>query len=85
MPREGSPRRRRKYLGPESDFYDELKGQVVQVELDRGVSLTARLAWVDRFTIGLADLKTGKRTMWYKHAIRAIERSEKHGASEHSG
>jgi len=85
VPKEGSPKRRKKYLGPESDFYDELKGKVVQVQLDRGAQVVARLVWVDRFTIGLASLTTGKRTMWYKHCIRAIERSGEHGAADHIG
>lgn len=84
MPREGPPKRRKKYLGPESDFYDELKGQIVRVEFDRGTSVIARLVWVDRYTIGLSDLKTGKRSMRYKHCINGIERSEDHGATEHS-
>lgn len=79
------PKKRKKYLGPESDFYDELKGQIVKVGVDDGSDLVARLVWVDRYTIGLKDLVTGKRSMWYKHSIQVIERNEDHGAPGNSG
>lgn len=85
MPKNDAPKKRKKYLGPESDFYDELKGQIVKVEMDDGSDLIARLVWVDRFTIGLMDLGTRKRSMWYKHSIRGVERSEEHGAPGNSG
>ncbi len=54
--------------GPESRFYDGLKGQRVKIVLSRdGTDLTAELIWVDRYTLGLrvdgGDVCINKRSI----------------------
>lgn len=95
MSDKGGPKKRKKYLGPESDFYDELKGKIVRIEFvaeENREPMTAKLDWVDRFTIGLRDMVTGRRFMLFKHVLHSLEKSfsgfegdEKHGTTTDSG
>lgn len=87
MPKDGS-RRRKKYLGPESDFYDNLKGRTVKIEFNTQPprkGLTARLDWVDRYTVGIRDPLSGRRSMLFKKSIHTLERSDDDGTSINSG
>lgn len=89
VPRNGNQKaKRKKYLGPESDFYDECKGKMVRIEFNstpQRESITVRLAWVDRFTIGVLDETTGRKTLLYKSSIHSIERDGNNGRSDNSG
>jgi len=69
---------RKKYLGPESDFYDRCKGEEVQIELlgdDRIQVIRVQLDWVDRYTIGVRDA-LGSKFMVNKSAIRSLGRDK---------
>ncbi len=67
--------------GPESGFFDTLKGQDVLIDLHGGNSADGylgagapvRLLWVDRYTIGIRT-RDGRERMIYKKFIRGIER-----------
>jgi sRNA-binding regulator protein Hfq len=67
--------KRKKYLGPEADFYDQLKKQLVRVDFisEPETFLVGRLEWVDRFTIGISF--ENRMIMYYKHNIFSIQLS----------
>lgn len=80
--------KRKKYLGPESDFFDNLKGRIVKIEFNTVPArkgLLARLDWVDRYTVGVRDPQTGRRIMLYKQSIHTLERSDGDGTAINSG
>lgn len=70
-----SASKRKKYIGPEADFYDSLKKQRVRVEFisEPDTFLDCRLEWVDRFTIGVTF--ENRMVMYYKHNIFSIQLS----------
>jgi hypothetical protein len=74
-------KKRKKYLGPESDFWDQCKGQAVRIEFrQEGVDpVTVRLDWVDRYTVGVRDIKSGQRRMLFKSVLASIERNREDG------
>ena len=43
----------KKSFGPESDFFQKLKGQVIEVSLRTGQLWRGKLLWVDRYSIGI--------------------------------
>ncbi len=71
--------------GPESAYFDTLKGQPVLIDMhgfpppdSQGaleVPLQCRLLWVDRYTIGVR-VRNGRERMIYKKFIRGIERDD---------
>lgn len=89
VPRDGMPRaKRKKYLGPEADFYDTCKGKTVRIAFNTNPErepVTVRLDWVDRFTIGVRDTTTGRKSMLFKKSIHSLERDNGNGSSENSG
>lgn len=89
VPRDGMPKsKRKKYLGPEADYYDTCKGKMVCIEFNTSPprdAVTVRLDWVDRFTIGVRDTTTGKKTMLFKKSIHSIERDGTNGHTDSSG
>lgn len=87
MVREGTTKKRKKYLGPESDFYDEIKGRMIRVEFNTNPPRKAevvKLVWVDRYNIGVCD-PFGRRYMLSKKSIHSLERSVDHGAANNLG
>lgn len=61
--------------GPESAFYDGLKGQDVCIHSDPWNCvdpIRATLLWVDRYSIGVRD-RNGRERMIYKQTIGCIE------------
>lgn len=89
MPRDGVTKKRKKYLGPESDFYDDIKGRAVRIEFNTNPprdSVVVRLDWVDRYTIGVRELAgTHRKYMLSKQSIHSLERSaDDHGATDDS-
>jgi len=79
-----APAAPKKNRGPESDEYNQLKGQLVDVQLIDGVLAVGKLAWVDHYTLGVDVVKVTRerggrhtfdppiRRMIYKHAIIAL-------------
>jgi hypothetical protein len=66
----GGPKKGRK--SPESKFYDMLKGQWVRVVFRTGISaLTAKLLWVDRYSLGLMD-DGGSECLVMKSAVATV-------------
>jgi len=66
---------KKKRRGPESEFYDTLKGSDVVIELRNqppGVPMEreARLVWVDVYSVGLEI--EGERLLLYKSNISTI-------------
>lgn len=58
---------RRRYT-PESEFYDGLKGRIVDIQLmRRNHPITGRLVWVDRYSLGLQVVQVGAITGQVKH------------------
>jgi hypothetical protein len=94
VPEKVGPKKRKKYLGPESDFWDELKGKTVRIQFadTKRPDMVARLDWVDRFTIGLRDTVNGRRFMLFKHVLHSLEKGfsgfegdDKHGTTTDPG
>ena len=71
---------KKKARGPESGFFDTLKGQKVLIDLD-GDALCCTLIWVDVYTIGIRVPETGRERMIYKKYIRGIERDDNAGTA----
>lgn len=66
---------KRKSFGPESDFWNTLKGKRVVIRLRTLTPwLRAELAWVDVFTIGVKEYPNTPVRLIYKQAIESIER-----------
>jgi hypothetical protein len=75
--------KRKKYVGPEADAYDRLKGQDVYIESIMSdpdgnvVEMRGRLKWVDHYTIGImAPPKNNhpeREVIVYKHCIATIQ------------
>ncbi len=78
IPPPPSPKKERnnRIRGPESAFYDKLKGQQCNLWL-HGEELPecVTLLWVDVYTIGIRA-QTGREQLVYKKFIRRIERDE---------
>jgi len=68
--------KRKKFLGPEADYWDLCKGKLVRIEFQRRDRdpIVVRLDWVDRYTIGVRDITTGQKRMLFKEGIYSIER-----------
>lgn len=69
----------KKSFGPESDFFQKLKGKSVCVRMKSGAYWLGRLLWVDRYSIGLLPEdspgllpRTTSETMLLKSGIDAI-------------
>lgn len=79
--RQPAVKKRKKYLGPEADFWDQLKGKTVRIEFHREdvEGITVRLDWVDRYTVGVRDLKSGTKRMLFKSGLQSIEREREDG------
>lgn len=75
--------------GPESAFFDTLKGQNVLIDLHEGSAVpneppampVVKLLWVDRYTIGIRT-RDGRERMIYKKYIRGIERDEQNASAD---
>ncbi len=58
---------------PESKFYDTIKSKDVYIVLTRdGIELTAKLLWVDTYTLGLQD-HNGVERLINKGSVETIE------------
>lgn len=61
---------------PESAYFDDLKGELVDIEFlvdrhtERGV-----LIWVDRYSIGVRRPDDKGITLLYKHSLLSIDRA----------
>lgn len=76
-------KKRKKFLGPEADFWDICKGKTVRIEFHREdvEGITVRLDWVDRYTVGVRDLKSGHKRMLFKSGLKSVEREREDGPS----
>jgi hypothetical protein len=82
-PNNGTRKKKKKFTGPESDFYDKCKGQMIRIEFIHPgrKPLVARLDWVDLYTIGLRDVTSGRKIMMRKTDIHTIQRDDDNGSS----
>lgn len=79
---ERKPIVKKKGWGPESEFYDTLKGEEVLIVLNiveetaeqYPVAVEATLLWVDRYSIGVRDA-LGKERLIMKNVIATIEKA----------
>ncbi len=71
MPTASKPKKK-KYNGPESDFYDRLKGKSVIIALRDDEKIRRQLKWVDRYSVGVLN-DDGAEQLICKHAIATIE------------
>lgn len=62
------PRKR----SPDSMFWDTVKGKSIEVRLLNGSTLTPKLLWVDRYTIGV--VVDGCEVMLFKHDISTVRK-----------
>lgn len=74
-------KKRKKFLGPEADFWDQCKGRTVRIEFyqEEVEGITVRLDWVDRYTVGVRDLKSGTKRMLFKSGLKSIEKEREDG------
>ncbi len=89
MSNDGNDRQRRKRVqSPESRFYDTLKGENVRIILQRdGIELTAKLLWVDRYTLGI-EVNNCVERLISKSSLESIELRDHHAMRkrhDHSG
>lgn len=70
----GDKSKRNNKRGPESRYYDTLKGQLVGIRLMASQkAMRVKLLWVDRYSIGVQDTDRAELLV-YKHNIASIQR-----------